>query len=305
MRTPELIPTSTGLARWRNLPAPAKLNLFLHVVGRRPDGMHELQSIFVMIDWADYLDIEVRSDGRIERIDDASEQPLALPADDLCVRAAKRLQEHSGVTMGATIRLEKNLPAEAGMGGGSSDAATCLMALNRLWGCQLSPSELCEIGATLGADIPFFIRGQDAWVEGVGDVITPIELPEMSFFVVKPLQGVSTPAIFKAPNLNRATPRIDIKHGLTVDEGEQVMFGHNDLQPVAEALCPAIGQALESLRAQGLEPRMTGSGSAVFAMIKNGDAPPHVALPHGALSRKCKKIRNHPLADWESSKNVR
>ena len=105
MRTPELIPTSTGLPRWRNLPAPAKLNLFLHVVGRRPDGMHELQSIFVMIDWADYLDIEVRSDGRIERIDDVSEQPLALPADDLCVRAAKRLQEHSGVTMGATIRL--------------------------------------------------------------------------------------------------------------------------------------------------------------------------------------------------------
>ena len=143
MRTPELITDATGLPRWRNLPAPAKLNLFLHVVGRRADGMHELQSIFTLIDWADYLDITVRSDGLIERIDGAGQQPIELPADDLCVRAANCLKAYAGVALGATIRLEKNLPAEAGMGGGSSDAATCLLALNHLWGCKLSVDTLC------------------------------------------------------------------------------------------------------------------------------------------------------------------
>ena len=304
MRTPELITDATGLPRWRNLPAPAKLNLFLHVVGRRADGMHELQSIFTLIDWADYLDITVRSDGLIERIDGAGQQPIELPADDLCVRAANCLKEHTGVTLGATIRLEKNLPAEAGMGGGSSDAATCLLALNHLWGCKLSVDTLCELGATLGADVPFFIRGHDAWVEGIGEIIRPVDLPELSFWVVKPAAGVSTPAIFKAPHLNRQTKRVDLTTFNQRPLTDRANFGHNDLQPVATELCPDIQAALDRLAALGLQGRMTGSGSTVFAIAPDGGTEILRDLPDGWLSRKCKKVGIHPLANWESSKNV-
>ena len=304
MRTPELITDATGLPRWRNLPAPAKLNLFLHVVGQRADGMHELQSIFTLIDWADYLDITVRSDGVIERIDSAGQQPINLPADDLCVRAASCLKHRTGVTLGATIRLEKNLPAEAGMGGGSSDAATCLLALNQLWGCELSVDSLCELGATLGADVPFFIRGHDAWVEGIGEIIRPVDLPELSFWVVKPVAGVSTPAIFKSPHLNRQTERVELTTFNQRPMDNRADFGHNDLQPVATALCPDIQEALNRLAAHGLQGRMTGSGSTVFAIAPNGGAETLADLPEGWLSRKCKKVGIHPLANWESSKNV-
>ncbi len=304
MRTPELTTDATGLTRWRNLPAPAKLNLFLHVVGRRADGMHELQSIFTLIDWADYLDITVRSDGVIERIDSAGQQTIDLPTDDLCVRAAICLKQQTGVTLGATIRLEKNLPAEAGMGGGSSDAATCLLALNHLWGCKLSVDTLCKLGTTLGADVPFFIRGHDAWVEGIGEIIRPVELPELSFWVIKPAAGVSTPAIFKAPQLNRQTKRVDLATFSQRSLNDRVNFGHNDLQPVATELCPEIQEALNRLAAIGLQGRMTGSGSAVFAVAPNGGAETLTDLPDGWLSRKCKKVGIHPLANWESPKNV-
>lgn len=304
MRTPELITDTNGLPRWRNLPAPAKLNLFLHIVGRRADGMHELQSIFTLIDWADYLDIAVRSDGVIERIDGAGQHPIDLPADDLCVRAANCLKQHTGVALGATIRLEKNLPSEAGMGGGSSDAATCLIALNHLWDCKLSVDTLCGLGASLGADVPFFIRGHDAWVEGTGEIIRPVDLPDLSFWVVKPAAGVSTPAIFKAPHLNRQTKRVDLATFNQQPLNERADFGHNDLQAVATELCPDIQGALNRLAALGLQGRMTGSGSTVFAIAPNEGAETLTDLPNGWLSRKCKKVGIHPLANWESYKNV-
>jgi len=189
-----------------DLPAPAKLNLFLHVVGRRPDGYHLLQSVFRLIDWCDTLHMERRADGRISREDLGP----TLPEDDLCTRAARALQAASGVTLGAHIAIDKQVPWGAGLGGGSSDAATTLIALNRLWGLNWPRSRLLELGLTLGADVPFFIGGRDAWVEGIGEQITPIPLPPASYAVLKPPVAVPTSAIFSSPLLTRATPRTTI-----------------------------------------------------------------------------------------------
>src|SRR5688572_3399072 len=167
-----------------DLPAPAKLNLFLHITGRRPDDYHLLQSVFMLIDWCDILHVEKRSDGRLTRED----LTTPLPEDDLVLRAAKALQAVAGTAEGAHIGIAKRVPAQAGMGGGSSDAATCLLALNRLWGLDLPLSKLEQIGLALGADVPFFLRGRNAWVEGIGEQITPIELPPGRFVVVKPAE---------------------------------------------------------------------------------------------------------------------
>ena len=171
-----------------DVPAPAKLNLFLHITGRRPDGYHLLQSVFMLIDWCDTLHFEKRSDGVISRED----LSVALPAQDLITRAASLLQKHSGCTDGAHIAVDKQIPAQAGMGGGSSDAATCLLALNRLWNLNLDLTTLEKLGLELGADVPFFLRGRNAWVEGVGEKITPIDLPPAQFWVLKPPQGINT-----------------------------------------------------------------------------------------------------------------
>ncbi|WP_225981702.1 4-(cytidine 5'-diphospho)-2-C-methyl-D-erythritol kinase [Paracidovorax avenae] len=185
-----------------DLPAPAKLNLFLHITGRRPDGYHLLQSAFMLIDWCDTLHFELRADGGISREDTGA----GLPADDLCTRAARALQEATGTRQGAHIILEKSIPAQAGMGGGSSDAATTLLALNRLWGLGLGRVSLERIGLSLGADIPFFLRGRNAWVEGIGETITPLEnvhaLPESRFVVVKPEAGLDTKSIFRLLHWN-------------------------------------------------------------------------------------------------------
>ncbi|MEI8324126.1 MAG: 4-(cytidine 5'-diphospho)-2-C-methyl-D-erythritol kinase, partial [Betaproteobacteria bacterium] len=182
-----------------DVPAPAKLNLFLHITGRRADGYHLLQSAFVLLDWHDTLHFEVRSDARISREDIGA----TLPAQDLIVRAAQALQAHTQCRAGVHIVVEKRIPAQAGMGGGSSDAASCLLALNRLWGLNLPLPALTRIGLALGADVPFFLQGHNAWVEGVGDVMQPIEIAQARLLVLKPPQGLDTASIFSSALLNR------------------------------------------------------------------------------------------------------
>jgi 4-diphosphocytidyl-2-C-methyl-D-erythritol kinase len=275
--------------------APAKLNLFLHINGRRADGYHLLQSVFMLIDWCDTLHFELRSDGRIQR-HDAGTPDAALPAEDLTVRAARALQLASGSALGADIWLEKRIPSQAGMGGGSSDAASCLLALQRLWGVRLPPGRLQEIALGLGADVPFFLSGGHAWVEGIGEQLTPLTLPEARFVVVKPPAGLPTDAIFRAPELKRDTETATIQGFAANSSGRLYGFGHNDLQPVAQTLCPQVGQSLDWLSMQGLQGRMTGSGSAVFAHL------PHdmelAAAPGGWQVRKCSNLEAHPLAGW-------
>jgi 4-diphosphocytidyl-2-C-methyl-D-erythritol kinase len=280
-----------------DLPAPAKLNLFLHITGRRDDGYHLLQSVFMLIDWCDTLHIERRTDGLLTRED----LTTPLPPDDLVLRAARALQFYAP-GQGAHIGIAKHVPAQAGMGGGSSDAATCLLALNRLWRINLPLSRLEQIGLSLGADVPFFLRGHNAWVEGIGETITPVDLAPGRFCVVKPSAGIDTRDIFAAPDLQRATPSAIIagfaaKHG--PDEIDKFEFGHNDLQPVAQRLCPAVTQAIEWLGSQGLRGRMTGSGSAVFAAMPQ-EADLAVA-PEGWSVRQCGNMAVHPLAGWATS----
>lgn len=245
--------------------APAKLNLFLHITGMRADGYHLLQSAFVMIDWCDELHVQVRPDPAITREDVAVQE--ALPAEDLIVRAARALQHAGDVRQGAHIRLIKNIPTQAGMGGGSSDAASTLLTLNRLWGLHWSLERLLPIGLQLGADVPFFLGGRSAWVEGVGEQLTPLpEIPELTrtrWIVIKPPQGVATATIFRHPELVRSTPRATISDFADAP----LAFGRNDLQVVAQALCPEIKNTIEWLKGRGFQARMTGSGSALFAAV--------------------------------------
>jgi 4-diphosphocytidyl-2-C-methyl-D-erythritol kinase len=280
--------------------APAKLNLFLHITGRRPDGYHLLQSVFMLIDWCDTLHFELRGDGQITREDLASSgDHEALPADDLTVRAAQALQKACGTSLGVHIGLNKRIPSQAGMGGGSSDAASSLLALQRLWGISIEPAELQKLALLLGADVPFFLSGGHAWVEGIGEQITPIPLPRADFVVVKPPAGVSTQDIFRAPELKRDTDTAMIL-GFAADaygdKNSLMEFGQNDLQPVASMMCPQIDQSLDWLSAQQLRGRMTGSGSAVFAQL------PHdvtlASAPGGWQVRKCSNLEVHPLAGW-------
>jgi 4-diphosphocytidyl-2-C-methyl-D-erythritol kinase len=287
-----------------DLPAPAKLNLFLHVTGRRADGYHLLQSVFMLIDWCDTLHVELRHDGRLSRED----LTIPLPADDLVLRAARALQAHAPAGLGAHIGVAKRIPAQAGMGGGSSDAATCLLALNRLWDLRLPLPALEAIGLALGADVPFFLRGHNAWVEGIGEQITPITLPECELVVVKPTQGLDTLSIFAAPDLERATTPAIISGFAALEAREVFHFGRNDLQPVAQRLCPAVTQAIEWLGSQGLKARMTGSGSAVFAPLVQGAESTAkwqnangAEAPQGWSVRQCRNLSVHPLAGWADS----
>ncbi len=275
-----------------DIAAPAKLNLFLHVTGRRADGYHLLQSAFVLIDWHDTLHFELRADGQISREDLST----PLPRDDLVVRAARVLQASSASSVGVHIGIEKRIPAQAGMGGGSSDAASTLLALNRLWKLDYSLEQLSRIGLALGADLPFFLAGQNAWVEGVGEKITPIPLPESRFLVVKPAQGLETRLIFSDPSLKRDSQTAIIS-GFSADA---FGFGRNDLQSVAERLCPGVSQALEWLASQGLNGRMTGSGSAVFAHVLQ--QPELSNVPDTFQVRLCRSLAVHPLVGWATSK---
>lgn len=274
-----------------DVPAPAKLNLFLHVTGRRPDGYHLLQSAFMLIDWCDILHLDLRTDGMLSR-EDLGER---LPDDDLSLRAARALQAATGCPMGVHIAVDKRVPAQAGMGGGSSDAASVLLALNRLWRLGLRRGELARIGLGLGADVPFFLSGCHAWVEGVGEQVTPIALPPARFVVVKPPQGLETGKIFSAPHLKR-----DEKHATIASfAAHPYSFGQNALQPVAEGLCPEVAQAVALLRRCGLAGRMTGSGSAVFALLPPTGVVPQV--PGGWQVRVCSNLDAHPLVGWASS----
>lgn len=277
-----------------DVPAPAKLNLFLHITGRRADGYHLLQSVFMLIDWCDTLHFERRPGGQITREDLGAQ----LPALDLSVRAAQALQQATGCPQGAHIGVLKSIPAEAGMGGGSSDAATTLLALNRLWGLDLPVRDLARIGLTLGADIPFFLCGHNAWVEGIGETITPLEkahqLPPARFAVVKPAAGLETKTIFSSPSLKRDSDSATIL-GFAAEHFD---FGRNDLQPVAQALCPEVTQAIDWLKMHGLQGRMTGSGSAVFAQITH--AIDLGTAPKGWQVRVCENLMAHPLAGWAS-----
>ena len=279
-----------------DVPAPAKLNLFLHVTGRRADGYHLIESVFMLIDWCDTLHFEKRHDGRIFRSDINLHSPDILPAEDLCVRAARALQRASGTTLGANIILDKRIPSQAGMGGGSSDAASCLMALQRMWRVRLPRNELMAIALELGADVPFFLSGGHAWVQGVGEDITPITLPAADFLVVKPPLGLATQSIFASPMLKRDTGTATIKGFANNVESKFFGFGCNDLQPVAREFCPQIDQALEWLNGMQLKGRMTGSGSAVFAhLLQDLDLPSH---PDDWKVRKCSSLQTHPLVGW-------
>lgn len=286
-----------------DVPAPAKLNLFLHVIGRRPDGHHLLQSVFVLIDWADTLHFERRNDARLSRHDLSA----ALPADDLCLRAARALQAASGTTFGADIGIDKQVPWGAGLGGGSSDAATTLLALNRLWGLNWSRSRLHALGLTLGADVPFFIGGDNAWVEGIGEQLTPVEVPVQTLMLIKPEVSIETRAVFAHPGLARDTPRA-ILEGFDADEFQRLVappvgagWGRNDLQPVAELLHPEVRKAADDLQARFGNSRMSGSGSVVFARVGSVEEAAVVSdvdLPAGWRSRCCQSLREHPLRAW-------
>ncbi len=276
-----------------NVLAPAKLNLFLHITGRRDDGYHLLQSVFMLIDWCDTLHFDVRDDGVIERED----LNVPLPADDLVMRAAQSLQRASGTLLGAHIAIEKHIPAQAGMGGGSSDAATTLLALNRLWRLNWPLSKLMPLGLALGADVPFFLGGHNAWVEGIGEKMMPIEVPSARFAVVKPHAGLETAKIFRSPELQRATETATMPVFAVNPYG----FGRNDLQPVAQALCPEITEAFQWLGSFGLSPRMTGSGSAVFARIDDGVLID--SAPNNWQMRICSNMAVHPQAGWAASES--
>lgn len=286
------------LRSYLGLPAPAKLNLFLHVTGRRPDGKHLLQSAFVLVDRCDTLDFFERDDDRIVRTGDI----VGDVERDLCVRAAESLRRAAGTKGGVEIRLHKRIPSQAGMGGGSSDAATTLLALNRMWDLGLSRRELMEIGVTLGADVPFFLFGQNAWAEGIGEELQPLDLPEKEFLILWPGRGLSTAEIFADPALTRNTKSetIAVFSDFVLRTGS-TLFGRNDLQPVAERLEPRVTAAISLLRERGWEARMTGSGSAVFAVLQDADRAAREVLsdlPHDWRGFACRLMAAHPLAAW-------
>jgi 4-diphosphocytidyl-2-C-methyl-D-erythritol kinase len=286
-----------------DVPAPAKLNLFLHVVGRRPDGHHLLQSVFVPIDWADTLHFEVRSDGRLHRHD----LTLPLPADDLCLRAARALQDASGCRLGADISIAKVLPWGAGLGGGSSDAATTLLALNRLWNLGWSRSALQALGLSIGADVPFFIHGTPAWVEGIGETLTAIDFAEQRFVVLTPGVPVDTGLVFRDEGLARDTPRATMESFEATESaalsGQENggFFGRNDLQEVTERLFPQVREASSLMAAHFGNSRMSGSGSAVFSRlgIQGVSAGPTLSdVPKEWMLRACRSLAVHPLREW-------
>jgi len=239
---------------WTWWPAPAKLNLFLHVVGRRADGYHDLQTLYQLIDLRDTIGLEPRVDGGIERVEGLAN---VAPEQDLAVRAARLLKEATGCPLGAGIAVRKRIPAGGGLGGGSSDAATVMLVLNRLWGLGLGVDDLATLGVRLGSDVPVFLHGSSAWAEGRGELLEPVELPERWYLVIQPRVAISTAEIFQAPELTRNSPLITIR-----------AFFHagsrNDCEPIVRRRYPEVDAVLRWL-AQRAEARMTGTGACVFA----------------------------------------
>jgi len=273
------------------VPAPAKLNLFLHVTGRRPDGYHELESLFVALDFGDTLTLTCRDDGAVVRTSDV--EGIAA-ADDLAVRAALALKRETGTRRGVDIAIDKRIPQGGGLGGGSSDAASVLLALNRLWRLGLSRATLMRIGLALGADVPFFVFGEPAIARGVGERLTAVTLPSCWACVAVPPVSVSTASIFAAPELTRSTPSAKMS---VFSEG----YGRNDLQAVAVARFPEIAVALDRLGRRSASARMTGSGGCAFACFAS-EAEASMALADvrdalpGASGFVARTLARHPLA---------
>jgi 4-diphosphocytidyl-2-C-methyl-D-erythritol kinase len=289
------------------LPAPAKINLFLHVLGLRDDGYHDLQTAYALIDLADWIDLERRDDGVVERLGDV----VGNPAADLAVRAARLLQERTGSRYGVSITIGKRIPAGSGLGGGSSDAATTLVALNRMWQTKLSRDELAGLGLELGADVPFFVHGINAFAEGRGERLSPLPLRPARYALIWPQVHVSTKEIFEDPGLTRntkATKMADFSAALQPTSqldpagSEAVtpsLFGANDLEIVARRRFPVIDEVLAHLSQFGAA-RMTGSGSAVYAITASEDVARTAiaALPSGWRGWVVRGLPEHPLRAW-------
>jgi 4-diphosphocytidyl-2-C-methyl-D-erythritol kinase len=278
------VSAADGWTRW---PAPAKLNLFLHIVGRRADGYHLLQTVFQLLDWGDEVRLRVRDDGEIRRIDPLPGVPDAL---DLGVRAAEALKRATGCRLGADVAIEKRVPIGGGLGGGSSDAATVLVALNALWETGLDEDALAEIALGLGADVPVFVRGTSAWAEGVGERLTSLELPERWYVVVDPGVSVPTRELFQVPELTRNSPQLTIP--LFVSGAPT----GNAFQPVVRGRFPAVAAALDWLGRHG-EARLSGSGGAVFAAVPSRDAGQAILrdIPAGFRGWVVRGVNESPL----------
>ena len=279
-------------------PAPAKLNLFLHVVGRRADGYHLLQTLFRFIDLNDTLRFTLREDGDVRRINPLDGVP---PEQDLCVRAARLLQQASGCKQGVDIELDKRIPMGGGLGGGSSDAATTLLALNRLWELNFSRERLMQLGLTLGADVPVFVFGENAFAEGVGEQLQAYDLPEAWYVVLSPPVHVPTSQIFTHPELTRNTISITIRALPTGCSFKTGLFG-NDLQPVACGLYPEIGRHLAWL-ARFAPALMTGSGACVFAEFATEEEAKAVLrqLPENMRGFVARGLQHHQLKDFAAT----
>ena len=283
------------------LRSPAKLNLFLHIVGRKADGYHLLQSVFQLIDWCDIIHLKFIPQNEVRRINPIT----GVQADqDLVVRAAKLLKDFAKIDSGVEINLQKEIPMGAGLGGGSSDAATTLIGLNQLWNLNLDQKTLCDIGLKLGADVPFFIFGQNAFVEGIGEQMREISLGDREFLVIFPNQGIATKSIFQDPELTRDHGQITIDGFLASPWSDL----SNDCQAVAMRICPEVKQALDwiSQAVPGSEPRMSGSGSSVFTVL---DPKIDVAklenllqnLPKGWIGRVVRGLNKNPAYNLISS----
>jgi 4-diphosphocytidyl-2-C-methyl-D-erythritol kinase len=289
-----------ALASLHGCPAPAKLNLFLHVTGRRADGYHLLQSVFQLIDHGDTLDLDLRDDGNIVRLNDV---PGVPEEQDLIVRALRTLQaayaqRHGKPAPGMSVRITKRLPMGGGLGGGSSDAATALMAANHLWQAGFTDAELMAIGLPLGADIPFFLFGETAFAEGVGEALQAVPGPDCWYVVIEPGVAVPTAAIFTAPDLTRSTEPITVADFLGRNTGstDAVGFGKNDLQDVAVRLFPPVAEAIEWLGNHGAA-RMTGSGACVFSAFSTEQEAERVVqqVPAKWAAWKARSLTKHPM----------
>jgi 4-diphosphocytidyl-2-C-methyl-D-erythritol kinase len=280
----------SATAGWTAWPAPAKLNLFLRIVGRRPDGYHELQTVFQWLAWGDSVDVRPRDDGRLVR---AGGDTAGLPEDeDLLLRAARALQAASGTRAGADLRVRKAIPVGGGFGGGSSDAATVLVGLNALWGTGLSPDALASLGLALGADVPVFVHGANAWAEGIGERLTPVELPPAWYLLVDPGVGAPTRELFQAPDLTR-----DAAPATMSDFVSGRPLG-NAFEPVLRRLQPAVDAALIALSRFGTA-CVTGSGSGCFLRFDTRDAAEDARrrLPDGLRAWTSAGAARSPLLD--------
>ena len=283
------------------LRSPAKLNLFLHIVGRRTDGYHLLQSVFQLIDWCDTVTLKVIPENQVRRINPI---PGVIPEQDLVVRAAKLLKDFCKFEGGVEISLQKEIPMGAGLGGGSSDAASTLIGLNALWNLKLDQETLASLGLQLGADVPFFIYGQNAFVEGIGEKFQGIELEKRDFLVIFPRQGIATASIFQAPELTRDHAQITIDGFLASPWSDL----SNDCQAVAMRICPEVKQALDwiSHAVPGSKARMSGSGSSVFAVLDPKTDPAKLenllqTLPKGWVGRIVGGLNKNPAYNLISS----